>query len=100
MSKKINPYDRSLKILARLYPEIFLSLLIDPDKNIEVTVENPEINLPEKRGDYAWKVSEGEEEGYFIFEFQFKADREALRSAYVKCALLHDATGDWSNPLS
>jgi len=37
MSKKINPYDRSLKILARLYPEIFLSLLIDPNFNSKPT---------------------------------------------------------------
>ena len=93
MSKKINPYDRSLKILARLYPEIFLSLLMDLNEDIEVMVENPEINLPEKRGDYAWRVSDGRGEGYFIFEFQLKADEDALKSAYVKCALLHEATG-------
>jgi len=43
--KNINPYDRSLKILARLYPEIFLSLVMDMNEDIEVMVENPEINL-------------------------------------------------------
>jgi hypothetical protein len=91
--KNINPYDRSLKILARLYPEIFLSLVMDLNEDIEVMVENPEINLPEKRGDYAWKVSDGQREGYFIFEFQLKTNQEDLKRAYVKCALLHEATG-------
>ena len=87
--KKVDRYDRSLKILARLYPKIFLSLLIDPE-TIKVTVENPEINIPEKRGDYAWKVSDGDKEAYFIFEFQFRASQDALRRAYIKCALLHE----------
>ena len=59
MPKKINPYDRSLKVLARHYPEIFLSLLIDPAQDIEVMVENPELNFPKKRADYAWKVRKG-----------------------------------------
>lgn len=93
MSKKINPYDRSFKILARLYPEIFLSLLIEPNEDLKVMVENPEINLPEKRGDYALKVYDGQSEGYFIFEFQLKATQDALKSAFVKCALFHEATG-------
>jgi len=92
MSKKINPYDRSLKILARYHPEIFLSLLIESNEDIEIMVENPEINLPEKRGDYAWKVRDGQEEAYFIFEFQIKADQDSLKRAFVKCALLHEAT--------
>jgi predicted transposase YdaD len=93
MQKKVNPYDRSLKVMARHYPQIFFSLMIDPGKEMEIMVENPEINLPEKRSDYAWRVSDGEQEGYFTFEFQLKPNQEALRSAYVKCALLHEATG-------
>jgi predicted transposase/invertase (TIGR01784 family) len=93
MSKKIDPYDRSLKVMARHYPQIFFSLLIDPAKEMEIMVDNPEINLPEKRSDYVWRVKDGEQEGYFNFEFQLKPDREALKSAYTKCALLHEATG-------
>ncbi|MEW6379868.1 MAG: hypothetical protein AB1611_09695 [bacterium] len=93
--KKVKPYDRSLKILAKYHPHIFLSLLIDPAEveGLEITVENPELNLPEMRCDYAWHVSRGDEEGYFIFEFQLKPDREALKSAFIKCALLHGDTG-------
>ena len=36
MAKQINPYDRSLKILARLYPEIFLGLVLELNEDIEV----------------------------------------------------------------
>jgi hypothetical protein len=61
MARKIDLYDRSLKVMARLHPQIFFSLLMDdPDEKIKITVENPELNLPEKRSDYAWKVTDGE----------------------------------------
>ncbi|MEW6379866.1 MAG: hypothetical protein AB1611_09685 [bacterium] len=91
--KKVDIYDRSLKVLARHYPKIFLSLLIESVENFKIRVENPEINLPEKRIDYAWRVSDGKQEAYFVFEFQFRASRKALRSAYAKCALIHEAMG-------
>ena len=93
MNKRVNVYDRSLKILARRYPEIFLGLVIDSVEDMEIMVDNPEINIPEKRGDYAWRVNDGEKEAYFIFEFQLKGDQASLRRAYVKCALLHEASG-------
>jgi hypothetical protein len=91
--KKVDIYDRSLKVLARHYPKIFLSLLIEPVQNFKISVENPEINLPEKRIDYAWRVSDGGQEAYFVFEFQLRASQQALRSAFAKCALIHETVG-------
>lgn len=72
---------------------MFLSLLLDPAEYFEITVENPEINILEKRGDYIWKLSDGRQEAFFTFEFQLRPSQEALRSAYVKCALLHETCG-------
>jgi len=91
--KKVDIYDRSLKVLARHYPKIFLSLLIESLESFKINVENPEVNLPEKRIDYAWRVGDGKHEAYFVFEFQLRASQQALRSAYAKCALIHETTG-------
>ena len=92
MSKRVNPYDRSLKILARLYPGVFLSLL-NLGEPIEAAVDNPEINLPEKRADDVMRVTAADgEEGRVIFEFQFTGSRDALKRCFVKCALVHEIT--------
>jgi len=92
VSKKVDPYDRSLKILARLYPGIFLSLL-SLGETIEAAVDNPEINLPEKRADDVMRVTAASgEEGRVIFEFQFTGSKDALKRCFVKCALVHEIT--------
>ncbi|MCL6584545.1 MAG: hypothetical protein K6U11_13010 [bacterium] len=92
MSKRINPYDQSLKLVVKYYPRVFVSLLNLGEK-VEIAVENPEINLPEKRADYVLRLTtEDGQEGYIIFEFQFIGSTDALKSCFIKCALLHEHT--------
>jgi len=54
-------YDRSLKILAKQYPRPFIKLALGSIENINFeTIENPEINLPERRLDFVYGLTDEE----------------------------------------
>ena len=70
-------YDRSLKILAKQYPKPFIKLALGSAENINIeTIENPEINLPEKRLDFVYGLTDEEKEYILHLDFQ---DRKSTR---------------------
>ncbi len=93
---RIAPFDRSLKILARDHPEIFLKLILHGDEVVDIAVqENPEVNLAEKRLDYAFLVTmKSGEKLVLLLEFLFLPERGNLREYYVKHALMTAISDD------
>jgi len=72
-----NFFDRSLKILAKKYPKAFLKVALGSIENLVFeTIENPEINLPERRLDFVYGLQDEEQEYLLHLEFQLhhKAD--------------------------
>jgi hypothetical protein len=56
-------YDRSLKVLAKQYPKVFIKLALGSIENLIIeTIENPEINLPERRLDFVYGLTDEEQE--------------------------------------
>ena len=94
---RISPFDRSLKILARDHPEIFLKLILKgDDEAVHVAIrENPEVNLAEKRLDYAFLITmKSGEKLVLLFEFLFLPERGSLRDYYVKHGLMTAISDD------
>ena len=99
MTRKIpiSPFDRSLKILARDHPEIFLKLILKGnDEAVHVAVrENPEVNLAEKRLDYAFLITmKSGEKLVLLLEFLFLPERGSLRDYYIKHGLMTAISDD------
>jgi len=68
-------YDRSLKILAKQYPRPFIKLALGSVENIVYeTIENPEINLPERRLDFVYGLQDEEQEYILHLDFQYRRD--------------------------
>lgn len=94
---EIAPFDRSLKILARDHPEIFLKLILKGDDEVvDVAVrENPEVNLAEKRLDYAFLITtKSGEKLVLLLEFLFLPERGNLRKYYIKHGLMTAISDD------
>jgi len=73
--------DRSLKVLAKEYPSVFIRLALGQvginEENWEYqAIENPEINIPEKRLDYVYRL-ELEEES-LLLHLEFQLDRKSV----------------------
>ena len=63
--------DRSVKVLARRYPRDFAGLLLGDSEGITAEIiENPEVNIPQRRGDFIWVIKRGEERAILHAEFQ------------------------------
>ena len=94
---QISPFDRSLKILARDHPEIFLKLIFKgDDEAVHVALrENPEVNLAEKRLDYAFLITmKSGEKLVLLLEFLFLPERGSLRDYYIKHGLMTAISDD------
>jgi hypothetical protein len=82
-------YDRSLKILAKQYPRPFIKLALGSVENINFeTIENPEINLPEKRLDFVYGLTDEEKEYILHLDFQLHHKREVPERMHIYNALL------------
>jgi len=82
-------YDRSLKILAKQYPRPFIKLALGSieNKNFE-TIENPEINLPERRLDFVYGLQDEEQEYILHLDFQLRHKRDVPERMHIYNALL------------
>jgi len=59
----LNIFDRSVKALARRYPLPFIKVALGSIEDLTVaTIENPEINLPERRLDFVCSLRQDERE--------------------------------------
>ena len=68
-----NVFDRSVKALARRYPQPFVKMALGSIENISVeTIENQEINLPEKRPDFVYGLRQEDREYILHLEFQLE----------------------------
>jgi predicted transposase YdaD len=81
--------DRSLKILAAKYPNVFQQILFGNNPDIQfLGVEDTAINIPEQRSDKVFKFSKGNKESIVSFEFLIRPESRELQNFYVKNALL------------
>lgn len=72
----VNVVDRSLKALARRYPEPFVRVVLGSVEDLIVeTIENPEINLPERRLDFVYGLQQ--ERRDFILHLEFQLEHRA-----------------------
>ena len=77
MSVLTNPIDRSLKALARNYPATFIRLVLGKSENrFFSTVENPEINIPEKRADLVYQIEQEDAKYLLHLEFQLHHEKD------------------------
>jgi len=78
-----------LKILAKQYPQAFLKLALGSVENIIYeTIENPEINLPEKRLDFIYCLQDEENEYILHLDFQLRHERDLPLRMHIYNALL------------
>jgi hypothetical protein len=81
--------DRAIKVVFRLYPEKCLDLFFGKDRQVVFQgVEDPQINLPERRADKVWLVSEQGRDGALHIEAILEPKKSELANFYVKNALL------------
>ncbi|HHY98719.1 MAG TPA: hypothetical protein GX509_08280, partial [Firmicutes bacterium] len=68
--------DRSVKVLARRYPRDFAGLLLGSSEGIDAEIiENPEVNIPQRRRDFIWVVKRGKERAILHAEFQLRHNK-------------------------
>jgi len=81
--------DRTLKILAAKYPNVFQRLLFGDKTEIEfLGVEDTAINIPEQRSDKIFKFRRSNKETFISFEFLIQPKRRDLQKFYIKNGLL------------
>jgi len=84
-----NIIDRSVKALARLHPEAFVRVALGETQGVAVeTIENPEINLPERRLDFVYGLRREDEERFLHLEFQLEHEPDVPKRVFVYNALL------------
>ena len=84
-----NVFDRSVKALARRYPQPFVEMALGSIENISVeTIENPEINLPEKRLDFVYGLRQEDREYILHLEFQLEHRTDMPERMFTYNALL------------
>ena len=81
--------DHSLKVLAKQYPKAFIKLAMGSIENLVFeTIENPEINLPERRLDFVYGL-QGEEQEYILhLDFQLRHETDIPERMHIYNALL------------
>ena len=81
--------DRSLKILARQYPEAFIKIALGSIESIVFeTIENPEINIPERRLDFVCGLADEEREYILHLDFQLHHEADVPERMHIYNALL------------
>ncbi|WP_406678001.1 Rpn family recombination-promoting nuclease/putative transposase [Moorella sp. ACPs] len=84
--------DRSIKVLARQYPETFIKLVLGKDTGWEYqTMENPEINIPEKRLDFVYEIEQNDNKYLLHLEFQLRHEKEVPARIFKYSAYLTES---------
>ena len=87
--KALFEIDRAIKVVLRLYPEKCLDLFFGKDRQVVFQgVEDPQINISERRADKIWLVSEHGREGALHIEAILEPKKSELANFYIKNALL------------
>jgi len=85
----VNVIDRTVKALARRYPEPFVKVALGSTEDLTVeTIENPEINLPERRLDFVYGLRQEDQEHILHLEFQLEHAADMLERMFIYNALL------------
>ncbi|MBC7326103.1 MAG: hypothetical protein H5T99_12455, partial [Moorella sp. (in: Bacteria)] len=93
----VNVFDRSVKALARRYPEPFVRVALGSLEDLSVeTIENPEINLPEKRLDFVYGLRQEGREYILHLEFQLEHRADVPERMFTYNALL---TASYDRPV-
>jgi hypothetical protein len=84
-----NVIDRSVKALARLSPQAFVKVALGETQGVTAeTIENPEINLPERRLDFVYGLRWDDEECLLHLEFQMEHEPDVPKRMFTYNALL------------
>jgi hypothetical protein len=84
--------DRAVKVLLREHPETFLDLFFGRDRNVVFQgVEDPQINIPERRADKVWLVADQGKDAALHIEAMLEPDKRELGNFKTKNALLEEA---------
>ncbi len=84
-----NIFDRSVKALARRYPQPFVKVALGSIEDLTVeTIENPEINLPERRLDFVYGLRRDDREYILHLEFQLEHQADLPERMFTYNALL------------
>ena len=84
--------DRSMKALALRYPEAFVKVALPGMEGLSVeAIENPEVNVPEKRLDFVYKVSSRDGERLLHLEFQLEHESDLPKRMFTYNALLTES---------
>lgn len=84
-----NVIDRSVKALARLHPQAFVKVALGQAEDVAVeTIENPEVNLPERRLDFVYGLRREDEEHLLHLEFQLEHEADIPKRMFTYNALL------------
>jgi predicted transposase YdaD len=90
--------DRTMKILAARYPQIFQQILFGTNPDIQfLGVEDTAINVPEQRSDKIFRFRKGKTETIISFEFMARPELKQLQNFHVKNGLL---TGSLRQPVA
>ncbi|MGB9887968.1 MAG: Rpn family recombination-promoting nuclease/putative transposase [Moorellales bacterium] len=90
----VGVFDRSVKALARRYPEPFVRVASGSTEDLTVeTIENPEINLPERRLDFVYGLRQEDREYILHLEFQLEHQADVPERMFTYNALLTAAYG-------
>lgn len=91
---KEDPIDKGMKILARKNPESFLNLIFGSNYDYSLKViEDPVLNIPEKRGDFIYVLQKGIEEFGLHLDFQLIPRGEFLQRIFLYNALFTEKLG-------
>lgn len=85
----VNVFDRSVKALARRYPQPFVRVTLGSVEGLTVeTIEDPEINLPERRLDFVYGLRQEDQEYILHLEFQLEHRADVPERMFTYNALL------------
>lgn len=90
--------DRTMKILAARYPQVFQQILFGDNPDIQfLRVEDTAINVPEQRSDKIFRFRKGKAETIISIEFMVRPELKHLQHFHVKNGLL---TGSLRKPVA
>jgi hypothetical protein len=84
-TENVNPYDRSAKVLFQKRPLDFLRLVLPDLQAGQIRIENPELNIAERRADHVCIL---DERTAAAVEFMIEPDPRELRSFFTKAGML------------
>jgi hypothetical protein len=84
--------DRAVKVLLSKYPEKFLDLFFGQKRGVVFQgVEDPQINIPERRADKVWLISDHGKNVAVHLEAMLEPKQSELGNFKTKNALLEEA---------